>query len=339
MGGKVGALLWPATMLQLFRSFQWLAILPLLAVAVGVRAVGLVLQPASAPAGTVLPAGAWGEGIAASTAAQPWLAWTLGVVAVTLVGYVACVTLQTYRLDDAGSAPALLSILLGSALVSWLGFDPRLLAALALAGAAHQLFDAYRRQGDALPIYNTGLLVGLAWLLHVSFVWFALWAFVALVQLRKVRAADLLGMLIGIGTLPLLWLMYAYVFGDWPAAWFRLWRGALQLPTLAGLQTVWVPLAVLVAASLGAFAASGSLTNRRPVQEQRAHRMWYTMLSTGWVALLLSGGFAAWPIAYVIAPLSVLLGVWLVELPPKLSNGLLWATVLGIAAGYVGTWL
>ncbi len=321
-------------MIQLFRSFQWVALVPLLGIAVVLRLAVLALG--GPVPGDALGAGdgAWAQPIHGALADLDWIRWGLGVLAATLIGFVGSLSLQRYRLAVAGTAPTVVSILLCSALVPWLGFDARLLAALAVALAAHQLYNSYRQQADALPIFNTGLYVGAAWMLHVSFVWFAAWALVALVQLRKVRGADLLGLLLGIWILPVLWLMTRFVFGDLSADVGLLWRGALVVPTIAELRAAVVPLSILAVVSLGAVVGYGALTTRRPVQEQRAHRMWYTLLFFGWVALLLSGGFAAWPIAYVIAPLSVLVGVLLIELPPKPSDVILFSGLVCILGGY-----
>ncbi len=322
-------------MIQLFRSFQWVALVPLLGIATVLRLAVLAYDaPAAGPAPGA-DDGAWGLSLQEALAGLTWVQWGLGVVVATFVGFVGSFSIQQYRLATAGTAPTLVSILLASALLPWLGFDPRLLAALAIALAAHHLFNTYRQQSEALPIFNTGLYIGVAWMLHVSFVWFALGGLVALVQLRKVRGSDLLGYGLGVTVFPLLWLMWQYVFGGGASLDVApLWQGAFVLPTLADLQAAVVPLGILAAITLGVVVAYGHLTTRRPVQEQRAHRMWYTLLFFGWVALLLSGSFAERPMAYVLAPLSVLLGVLLIELPRKPSNVILFASLLCILGGY-----
>ncbi len=321
-------------MLQSFRSFQWAALLPLLGLAAGLRLVILAVGGPTDAAAPGASDGAWARAVVGMLTDLDWVRWGAGVLAVTFVGFVGSVTLQRYRLAVAGTVPTLVSIALGSALVAWLDFDPRLLAAVAIALAAHQLYNAYRQQTDALPVFNTGLYVGVAWLLHASFVWFALWALVALIQLRKIRGSDLLSLAIGLAILPALWLAHTYVFGDLASGAPALWQGAFAVPTVADLRAAAVPLAILATVSLMIVFAYGTLTTRRPVQEQRAHRMWYSLLFFGWLAMVLSGGFGVWPVAYVLAPLSVLLGVWLIELPRKPSDAILITAVVCILGGY-----
>ena len=320
-------------MLQLFRPFQWASFVVLLGGSLLLRGVPLALGLGVGPGGGT-GGGAWGDALAVWLAAHPLLAYAAGALVVCLVGFAGAVTLQAYRLSAAGSVPALVGIVLGSALLAWTGFAPELLGALALAGAGHQLFGAYRHQGAALPVYNAGLWLGAGWLCASGFAWFGLWGLLALVQLRKVRAADVLGYLIGLATLPLIVGIYRYVTGDSSGYGATLTRDLLRGPTLAQLRLQLVPLLVLGVASALAVVAYGSLTNRRPVPEQRANRMWYSMLAAGWLAMVVGGRAGAWPVAYVLAPLSVLLGVWLVERPRKLADGLTLGSILLVVAGY-----
>ena len=320
-------------MLQLFRSFRWASLVIVLGLALGLRAVPLLLAQTLTPlaeAGTTT----WGNQLMSGLAGHLWLGYFLGAVVVCLIGFVGAYSLQAYRLSAGGTVPALVAILLGSALISWVGFGPELLAALALALAGHVLFGAYRHQGASLPVYNGGLWLGVAWLLAPGYVWFGLWGLLALVQLRKVRLSDALGYVLGFITLPLITGIYYYATHQLQVFITDLFDGSMQLMQLATVRTAALPLGILALASVVCFVAYGSLTTRRPVQEQRANRMWFSMLGAGWLILLLTGAAGTWTVAYVLPPLSVLLGVWLLERDRRLAEGLLLAALLVVLAGY-----
>ena len=175
------------------------------------------------------------------------------------------------------------------------------------------------------------------------------WAALALFDLRKFRGGDFLGLAFGALTLPGLYLAYAYVFGDFAAARDGLLAGAAALPTAGGFRQNLPHFAVLAAATLLVLLAAGALVGRRPVPEQRAHRMYYTMLPFAWVATVLGQGAAAAPPttaelsvqsvpaletavtpAFLLLPLSLLLGVYLTEAPRKPANAFLAAATLGV---------
>ena len=303
-------------MIRLFRSFSWGALPPLLVFAVAWWTWA-----------------AWAMGPPDSGTGVPLVWVALNAIGVVLIGFLAAAVLQVHRLANAGTLPGFLAVLLGSGAAAWSGPGAAALAALAVVGAAHQLYGAYRQQGASLPVYNTGLFLGLAWLLSAPFVWMVGWALVTLPQLRSPRGKDFLGLLLGALTLPLLWGMWAYAFGDLPAALSRLTRGIAHVPTGADLRHGFPVLAILGAATGLAVLAYGSLTTRRTIQEQRAHRLYYTMLAFGWATVLLAGPPAGDPeVAFspapLLLPLSVLLGVYLLELPRKPADALLVAATL-----------
>ena len=325
-------------MTRLFRSFSWGALPALLGLAVVTRgcATVTIVSPGAAARFPQAPGAlaAWSV-----LADAPLLSALADASLVVLVGFFAAASLQACRLANAGTLPAYLSLLLASAALAWMDLGAGALAALVTVGAAHQLYGAYRQQGDSLPVFNAGFLVGLAWLLSAPFVWMVGWAFVTLSQLRTPRGRDFVGLLLGVMTLPLLWGMAAYVFGDLSAALPRLTDGVARLPTLEGLRQNALPLAVLAGATLLALGAFGRLTTRRTVQEQRAHRLYYTMLPFAWAAVLLSGPPPEHPeVAFSPAPLlpalSVLLGVYLLELPRRPANVLLAAATLAVLGAH-----
>ncbi len=324
-------------MLQLFRSFQWANALVVLACALLLRAAVFALGEVPPQASGAL--GVWGQALLLHPDGRvvPWL---VGAALVAAVGFFAAFTLQHHRLGSAGTFPALVGILLGSAASWWLGYLPHLVATLLIAGAAQSLFAGYKRQGDALPVYNCGLLVGAAGLVSPPFFWFALWQAIALAQLRKFRLNEQVNMLIGVLTLPLIVGIWCFTVGDFSAFRQNVLSGALSLPSVAAWREVtqvgfpagWQPLTVLALATGGCVGTFGRLTTRRPIQEQRASRMWYTMLAVGWLALLFSSIPLVAGIALLLYPLSVLLGIWLSELsrtPAKVVVLVALAAILG----------
>lgn len=321
-------------MLQLFRSFSAGSLGLFAAVALLLRAVGFALgEVPAAEAEAIL--GPWGRSFAALWPGGEVADWLLGSSALALTGYVASYTPQHYRLGVAGGFPGLVTAVLGSAAVWWLGFSPLLLGTLALAVAAQRLYGGYRYQGAALPVYDGGLWVGAATLIAPGFVWMGIWGAVAIGQLRRFRFADLLGFALGLATLPFLTGTYAYVTGDFPAFRQNLTAGLATPPDLVVLGRSWVWIAVAALATGMAIGAFRILTTRRPIQEQRAARMWYAMLVVGWLAMLWTSSGHPWGFAYVLYPLSVLLGLWLSELTRERADIVAAVVLALVGGGYV----
>jgi len=217
----------------------------------------------------------------------------------------------------------------GSAASWWLGFSPYLVASILLARGTHRLFAGYRRQGAALPVYDCGLLIGMAWLVAPPFVWFGIWAALAIAQLRKLKLGDLLKLLLGILTLPFIGAILAFVTDALPAFRQNLLEGIVGENLWAGFSESWPTITILALLSGACFGAFGRLTTRRPIQEQRANRMWYLMLGVAWIALLASGSRGIEALAILIYPVCVLLGIWLSELNRRIGNIIL---LLGLGA-------
>ena len=299
---------------QLFRSLGAGSLAIFLAAALVLRAAAFAHDGGAA--GEAAPAlGPWGRWLAGGWARGGALDWLVGSGLLAGLGYVASYTPQEYRLGVAGGFPGLVAVTLGSAAAWWLGFSPLIAGALALALAAQRLFAGYRYQGASLPVYDCGLWVGAAWLVAPGFAWMGLWGALAIAQLRRFRLRDLLGLALGIATLPFLAGTYAYVVADaLPAFRQTLTAGLASPPDPAVLGASWPWIAVTALATGAAVGAFRILTTRRPIQEQRAARMWYAMLAVGWVAMLWTGDGHPWGLAYVLYPLAVLLGLWLGEL-------------------------
>ena len=319
-------------MLQVFRSFQWSGLGIAVALALVLRAAGFLTGIPPESAATLGPLGGW---LAEVLSGGPALHWLLGSVAVAALGFLGAYTLQDYRLGAHGTVPTFVTVLLGSAASWWLGWSPLLVGVCFVALAAQRFFAGYRHQGAALPVYDCGLLIGAAWLIDPGFAWFAIWGALTLGQLRKFRFTDLLGFLLGAATLPVLFGMGAFVWGDFDAFRHDLLDDFGVLPDVAGLSAAWPLLAVAALLTGAAFGPFGLLTTRRPIQEQRAARMWYTMLGVGWVALLCSGPLEAWSFAFLLYPLGVLLGIWLAELDRKRGDIVAIVGVALVAGGYV----
>lgn len=322
-------------MLTLFRRFSWAGLAPLFALAVVLRAPAWFTGVAGASGGEAAALGPWGAWLVGFDVAAWPLDWLLGTVAVVLIGFYASLTMQHYRIGGAGLVPAVVAIALASAAWWWLGSSVMLAGTFLLAAAAHRLFDGYRHQGAALPVYDCGLLVGAAGLVAPGFLWFGLWAVIALAQLRKFRFSELLGTVFGVTTLPLIAGTYAYVWGDFGAFRQNLLTGLAHLPDPAALQANAYWLAVLAVATLGALILIASLTTRRQIQEQRAARMWYAMLFVGWIPLLFSGTLTPWSLAYVVYPLGLLLGWALAELKRRQGDLVALAVVVIVAIGHI----
>jgi len=317
-------------MLQLFRSFQWSGVIAFLALAALLRAPAFVLN--IAVPSQLEHLGPWGAWMISLSEPTPF-AWAFGAVLVVAVGLIASITLQAYRIGSAGAFPVLMALVIGSSAVWWLGFIPSLLATVLLALAAYRLFDGYRHQGAAMPGYDCGVLIGAAGLVSTPFFWFAVWAIIATTQLRKFRISEVFGLLTGMASLPVLVGIYAFVFGDFLAFRQNLFTGAVQFVDVLALADAWPVVTVLALTTGATIGAFQRLSTRRPIQEQRASQILYTMLPVGWVALFFSGIPPISGLALLLYPLSTLLGIWISELSRKRAQVVVLVLLAAIAAG------
>lgn len=328
-------------MLQLFRSFQVAGIFILLGFSVLMRAVVFVVGIPTAQEGALNPLGLWLNSLWHKGGA---IDWGLGAFCVALLGFGASYSLQYYRLTAAGMLPGFIAIVLGSATWWWLGFSPLMFGAILIAFATHRLFECYRYQGLALPVFDTGILIGFAFMVAPGFLWFLPAGIISLAQLRGFRFTDLFGMLVGVLLPTFLFGIYQFITGSLDAYLWREGTGTLKLmesffslPEVNSLQANWPWLTVLSLVSLLAVVGVGQLTTRRPIQEQRYNRLIYNFLAAGWLALLFSGTPQAWSLAYVLFPLSLLLGIWLSELSRKRASMASTIALILVAAGFLWT--
>jgi len=328
-------------MLQLFRPFQVAGILILLGFAALMRSSAWIIGP-SDPSTIVL--NEWGHWMQNLWATGGTLDWIIGVCAVTILGFGACFSLQHYRLADAGMLPGFVTVVLGSASWIWLGFSPLLFGSILIAYAVYRLYVCYRYQGVALPIFDAGILIGLAWLIAPGFLWFFPAAVIGLAQLKGFRFADFFGMLVGLIS-PVV-LVGAYHFmSDSLASYlwisgtdkWKLTESVLIFPSLADLNIHWPWFLIMVIASILAFIGFFKLTTRRPIQEQRFNRLIYNFLGAGWLAIIFGGSIHPWSLAYVLFPLGLLLGIWLSELSRKRAEIISMVTLLLVMAGFLWT--
>jgi len=328
-------------MLQLFRSFQAAGIFILLGFAVLIRAVAFVMEIPNVQEAVLNPWGSWldtfwqGGGV---------LDWGLGAACVTLLGFGSSYSLNHYRLSAAGLLPGYVTILLGSATWWWLGFSPLLIGAIFTAYAAHRLFECYRYQGIALPVFDSGILIGGAFLIAPGFGWFLPAAVVGLAQLRGFRFTDFFGILIGAVLPAFLIGIFRFLKGTLDSyLWIdgtdmlKLTESLFTMPSIDSLTTNWPWLSVVAMTSLVAVVGLGKLTTRRPIQEQRYNRLIYNFLAAGWLALLFSGTPTAWSLAYVLFPLGLLLGIWLSELSRKRASTSSTIALILVLAGFLWT--
>jgi len=326
-------------MLQLFRTFQVAGIFILIGFAAILRAVVLVIGMPQTLEGVLNPWALWlevlwtGGGI---------LDWMLGVVCVALLGFGASFSLQHYRLADAGMLPGFVAVVLGSA--SWwlLGFSPLLIGALLIAYAVHRLYECYRHQGVSLPVFDAGLLIGCAWLIAPGFLWFFPAAIIGLAQLRGFRFSDFFGMLVGVILPAVLVGGYRFMTDSLDSfLWiestnqWKLTESLFKMPDFSALLQSWPWSLMILVSSLLTFVGIGRLINRRPIQEQRYNRLVYNFLAAGWLAILFGGSVQPWSFAYVLFPVSLLLGIWLSELSRKHARAASTLIVLLVFAGFL----
>jgi len=326
-------------MLQLFRTFQVAGIFILLGFAAILRAAVLVVDMPTQLEGVFNPWALWLQGL---FQAGGIIDWGLGALCVAVLGFGASWSLQHYRLADAGMLPGFVAVVLGSASWWWLGFSPLLVGAIFTGYAAHRLYQCYRHQGVSLPVFDAGLLIGCAWLIAPGFLWFFPAAIIGLAQLRGFRFSDLFGMLTGVLVPAGLIGMYhfltdslvPYLWIDGTESW-KLTASLLTIPKGATLLANWPWLSIIASVSLVAFVGVGKLTTRRPIQEQRYNRLIYNFLGAGWLAILFSGSLHPWTLAYVLCPLSLVLGIWLSELSRKRAEMVSMIGLLLVVAGFL----
>ncbi len=326
-------------MLQVFRSFQVAGVFILLGFAGLMRAAAFVVDIPAEPEGVLNPWGLWLQGLWVGGGFADWL---LGTALVAILGFGASFTLQHYRLSSAGMLPGFTAVVLGSATWWWLGFSPLLIGAYLIGYAVYRLFECYRYQGISLPVFDAGLLIGCAWLIAPGFLWFFPAAIIGLAQLRGFRFTDFFGMLVGALLPSFLFGMYRYLTDSlqgflWieGSSHWKLTESLFEIPKVSVLLADWPWFSVMLVASLLTFAGVAKLTTRRPIQEQRFNRLIYMFLGAGWLAILFSGPVHPWAFAYVLLPLSMLLGIWLSELSRKQADIASMTALLLVVAGFL----
>ncbi len=326
-------------MLQVFRSFQVVGVFILLGFAALLRAAAFVVGIPGALEGVFNPWGLWLQRLFLGGGIIDWL---LGVILVAILGFGASYALQHYRLSSAGMLPGFVAVVLGSATWWWLGFSPLLIGSFLIGYAAFRLFECYRHQGKVLPVFDAGLLIGCAWLIAPGFLWFLPAAIIGLAQLRGFRFSDFFGMLVAAFTPVVLFGAYRFLTDSFEGflkiegtSQWKLTESLFALPEVSILLSNWMWLSVILLASLLTVAGVAKLTTRRPIQEQRFNRLIYMFLGAGWLAILLSGPLSPWALAYVLFPLSLLLGIWLSELSRKQADIASMSALLLVVAGFL----
>ncbi|MFK8056053.1 MAG: hypothetical protein AB8F78_08045 [Saprospiraceae bacterium] len=326
-------------MLQLFRTFQVAGIFILVGFAAILRAVAFAIGIPSQLEGVLNPWALWLETFWVGGGIDDW---TLGALCVAILGFGASFSLQHYRLADAGMLPGFVAVVLGSASWVWLGFSPLLFGAILIAYAVHRLYECYRHQGISLPVFDAGLLIGCAWLIAPGFLWFLPAAIIGLAQLRGFRFSDFFGMLVGAAIPAVLVGGYHFLTDSLDSfLWiegidqWKLTESLFELPDVSAIAQNWPWFSIVAVSSLLAFAGIDQLTNRRPIQEQRYNRLIYNFLGAGWLAILFSGSVHPWSFAFVLFPLSLLLGIWLSELSRKRADTVSMVVLLFVMAGFL----
>ncbi|MCF8239418.1 MAG: hypothetical protein K9I85_14740 [Saprospiraceae bacterium] len=248
--------------------------------------------------------------------------WTLtiAILLIWIQGLVMSFLMNEYRIGPQASLfPGLFIALLYSASPEFYGLSPQLLANTFLVLAIQQLYKIYKQTDSVRPIFNAGLLIGLATLTFQGYLLFALlgWIGIGILKSRKVKEAlqYIIGLLLPWG---LLWAMdylleppgtFAELAGlswGWPPFFYG----------PEGLRMV-VQLLVLMVLVVAVVLQYNRVTLGETMQVQKNIQIlyWAALLALGSLLIIQQIEFTQF--LMVVVPTGALLGLWMVRLRPS----------------------
>jgi len=133
--------------------------------------------------------------------------------------------------------PGLAFLLITSLFPEWNYFSAPLIINTLLLIVLSLLFRTYNMASASGPIFNSGLLLGIASFIFFPSLTFIIWILLALMVMRPFRLVEWVLCLIGITTPFYFYAIYLFVQGEW--SWANLWPYfTISLPTVK--QSAWL---------------------------------------------------------------------------------------------------
>lgn len=200
-------------MIRLFKSYNIFTLLLLFAYGLVLR-LDALLQPLTQQPMQKYPIiGSWLQAYVVNPILTlPWLDWLLGTLLVT--ASLLIINLQMLRHKIAGNSGLLFSfmgLLLSQFVISSNHLNPIYFALPLLSLGYTQIFECYFKTKSMGNVYNAGLVFSLAALIYFPFILLAVFAFIALLNIKKINLKEALILALGLLTLYYFVVLIAYL--------------------------------------------------------------------------------------------------------------------------------
>lgn len=268
-------------------------------------------------------------------AGNHWLGLLIPVLLVFVQGIQANLLASRHRFSRLVTQfPGLFVVLIWAMVPSFRWVHPGQVANIFLLFGLIAVGRLYKKNEPAVPLFNAGAWLGLAFLFRPEYLFFAPAFLIAIVVLRRPDIRSFFQLLTGFMSICFFAGVAAYFFGGLAELWF------VQVSSLGWFNPT--PLLLYDALPLGLIAAIllllsllfGSLTRLLNIEGKKGVKIIYWFLFFTIPAVLLGGHFVAAELVITTIPIGILLGLAMVEVAPSKAEVIhLLLFVVAIVAG------
>lgn len=326
-------------MLSFFRSNQAQAGLLLLVYAFLLQLPAL-LGGAVAPVVVEDSGGYFGNWMMALVGGNHWLGLLIPVILIFVLGIQANLLATRHRLSRAVTQfPGLFIVLIWGLVPTFRWLHPVQVANIFLLFGLISVGRLYQKDEPAIPLFNAGAWLGLAFLFQSDYLLFGLAFLAAITVLRKPEFRRFLQFLTGFAAVCFFATVWAYFNGIAPAFWATQWNGLgfISLSPLPMFDAI--PLALLALILLFLSLFFGSITRLLNMEGKKGVTVIYWFLLCTIPTVLLGGPLAVPALALFIIPIGILFGLAIIDVDSARAEVLhLFLFVAALASG-MASWL
>jgi hypothetical protein len=237
-----------------------------------------------------------------------------------------------YRVSsEVSMLPGLFYCYFASMMPDFLVLSPILLANTFLILSTLYLFDVYKNNSVAGRVFDVGLWLGVAALFHFGYNVFYLWGIIGLGILRGLNLKELLMYTIGFIVPYLLFGTYLFWTDRFPMFINHFTENfALLSFEKSNTVTLWVKLGLFFLFILLAFFGSAQLSAKRSIATQKYIGIFYWMLLTSILSVLIVSGININVLMIFSVPLGVIFSMLFLRIGPATAEAL-HMLLLGVA--------
>lgn len=320
-------------MLSLFRSNQAQAGLFLLVYA-------LLLQLPALLGGAVAPPEVTGNGFLGTwlmniVGDNYWLGLLIPVLLIFVQGIQANLLASRHRFSRVVTQfPGLFVVLIWAMVPSFRWFHPGQIANIFLLFGLISIGRLYKKNEPAVPLFNAGAWLGLAFFFRPEYLFFAPAFLVAIVVLRRPEIRSFFQLLTGFISICFFAGVAAYFFGVLPDLWLAQISSLGWFSPTSLLLYDALPLGLIAAILLLLSLLFGSLSRLLNIEGKKGVKIIYWFLLFTIPAVLLGGHFVAAELVITTVPIGILLGLAMVDVDSSRAEVIhLLLFVVAIVAG------